>query len=180
MNIDEWHDIPGCNGRYQVTRLGEVRRTKIVRPDGSTLGEKILKPYLGNRGYFVFDIYPFTRKRLPMMLHRILAITFIPNPNGHPEVNHIDGCKTNNDLTNLEWCTHKHNMAHAHSSGLVPPRSLLKGDLSIASKLKSHQVSDIKKRIAKGDTEISISRDYNVCPSTIWHIKTGRTWASVQ
>ena len=59
----------------------------------------------------------------PIALHRLLAITFIPNPNGYRDVNHKDGDKLNNTLDNLEWCTHKDNIQHAVKAGLWGNRS---------------------------------------------------------
>ena len=57
----------------------------------------------------------------PRLLHRLIAEAFTPNPDNKPELNHIDGNKHNNDISNLEWCTHHENMSHAWNTGLIKP-----------------------------------------------------------
>ena len=94
-------DIPGFEEKYAVTEDGNVWSYKH---------KKFLKPKLVN-GYPMVDLFKAkdTRK-YPMLIHRIVAMTYIPNPDNLPEVNHKDERKTNPRVDNLEWCTHKHNM----------------------------------------------------------------------
>lgn len=73
-----------------------------------------------------------TRKGL--YVHRLLALAFIPNPDGLPDINHIDGVKWNFALSNLEWVTHAQNMAHAKNTGLWH-RSMAKGQLGPRNKI---------------------------------------------
>ena len=77
----------------------------------------IKKPWLSKNGYYYVDLqHKGYKQKVP--LHRLLAIAFIPNPDNKRTVNHIDGNKQNNSLTNLEWATDAENMQHAYDSGL--------------------------------------------------------------
>lgn len=78
---------------------------------------KVLTPNIRKNGYYLMTIYEFN-KSYKRYLHRILAETFIPNPENKLTVNHIDGNKLNNDLSNLEWASYSENIAHAHRTGL--------------------------------------------------------------
>lgn len=63
-----------------------------------------------------------TRERVKVYVHRLVAEAFIPNPDNLPEVNHIDGNRSNNAVHNLEWVSHADNMRHAYATGLNPGR----------------------------------------------------------
>ena len=88
--------------KYEVSNLGKVRNIKSGR---------ILKPSLHKNGYSRHFLCE-NNKRKHLYLHRIIATAFIDNPGEKPQVNHIDENKTNNDLSNLEWCTVKENNIH--------------------------------------------------------------------
>ena len=87
---------------YEVSNLGKVRNIKSGR---------ILKPVLGRGGYLKHGLSGHNKRKF-LLLHRIIAIAFIDNPEENPCVNHIDENKTNNDLSNLEWCTVRENNIH--------------------------------------------------------------------
>ena len=78
----------------------------------------IKKPWLGNNGYLHVDLY-HNNKSTKISMHRLMALTFIPNPNNKRVINHLDGDKTNNKLSNLEWATDSENIQHAYDTGLA-------------------------------------------------------------
>lgn len=98
--MDNWKELP-INTRYKVSRYGDV------------LGQKgtILKPGTDTNGYKFVNIYD-NNKAFHLSIHRAVALTYIPNPNNYPQINHIDLDKSNNHVDNLEWCTNKQNFDH--------------------------------------------------------------------
>ena len=114
-----WKDIPGFEGGYQASTLGRIRsldRT-IVRGASRTRGPyrahlkgKILVQVTGTKGY---QFVPLGKANPSNSVHRIIAKTFLPNPDNKPMINHIDGNVKNNRVENLEWCTNQENQIHA-------------------------------------------------------------------
>lgn len=104
-----WKDIDGYEGLYQVSNLGRVK--SLIHK------EKILHQYNVWSGYLHAVLY---RNGIPkrILVHRLVAGAFIPNPEGNPTVNHIDGDKHNNCVWNLEWATMGENAHHAYVTGL--------------------------------------------------------------
>lgn len=100
--IEEFADIPGYEGHYQISNLGNVRSIKKAP-------FIILKPMTATNGYLVACLWLHGKQR-KLLIHRLVANSFLDNPNGYPEINHIDEDKTNNCVDNLEWCTHLYNM----------------------------------------------------------------------
>jgi len=78
---------------------------------------RIMKPATINRRYLQ-HIFSINGRRSNKTTHRLVASAFIPNPQHKPAVNHIDGNKLNNSVTNLEWVTHSENMIHSYKIGL--------------------------------------------------------------
>ena len=110
--MEEWKSISGYEGRYQVSNLGNIR---------SLISNKILKPRVDKDGYLKVILYSEDKSRREYRLHRLVAETFIPNPNDLPQVNHIDENKTNNSVSNLEWCTSKQNANHGTRNDRIVP-----------------------------------------------------------
>lgn len=181
MNIlDEvWRDVLGFEGFYQVSDLGRVRsldRT-IVRIDGRTRFCKgqILKPNLRNTGYFAVETKRSGRKRgNKENIHVLVARAFLGERPIRYEVNHIDGNKKNNCLSNLEYCSRNENIRHAYFVGLIGY-----GEKHHESKLKAFQIPLIRDRIALGDSLESIGRDFGVSGGAIGLIKRCKTWTHV-
>ena len=110
---EEWKDIEGYEGLYQVSNMGRVRSLDriIVYKDGRVWNCKgrILKNVKGKNGYLYVNLSKVGNVGKPQNIHRLVAIAFIPNPDNLPQVNHKDEDKTNNTVDNLEWCTAKYN-----------------------------------------------------------------------
>jgi hypothetical protein len=101
-NIQEvWKPIPNYEGYYEISNLGRVKSLERKLPFGNnfrTKKENILKPKF-ERYYFVN--LSIGQKQETFRIHRLIAESFIPNPNNYPIINHIDGNKANNDISNL-------------------------------------------------------------------------------
>ena len=113
-----WKDVEGYEGLYQVSNLGRVKSLGSIDGLGRFRENKILKGHIGNAGYIQVYMSDYKGKRFNKLLHRLIAQTFIPNPHNKPQVNHINGIKTDNRVENLEWCTQSENMKHAYAIGL--------------------------------------------------------------
>lgn len=105
-------DIPGYEGRYAINRYGRVWGYKKHR---SPAGWR--KTSISWQGYERIQLRR-DGKYQNWSIHRLVAITFIPNPDDLPELNHKDGDKRNNVVDNIEWCNHSHNIRHADLTGL--------------------------------------------------------------
>ena len=111
--MEIWRDIDGYKGLYQVSSWGRVRYLKNWFYDESTVfPQEPLRPEVTKKGYLRVDLYDADGRRKHKKVHRLVANAFIPNPDGKPQVNHKDGNKKNNSVTNLEWVTDKENKDH--------------------------------------------------------------------
>ena len=108
----EWRDVPGYEGLYQVSDTG-----LILGLPKSTSSGKIIKPTINADGYLTVCLSKGNAKKT-FRVNRLVALAFIPNPLYKLEVNHIDGDKANNTVSNLEWCDRSENEKHAYSAGL--------------------------------------------------------------
>lgn len=119
FEYEEWKDIEGFKGIYQVSNLGRIKSLKRKR----VKKDRILKPAIkmnsdGRRTYFYVHLSN-GRHRSVHYVHRLVAMAFIPNPKGYKYINHKDCDMLNNHYKNLEWCTQKHNVRHAFKNGLM-------------------------------------------------------------
>lgn len=112
----------------------------------------------------------------PRRVHRLVAITFLPNPYNKPQVNHIDGNKTNNSLTNLEWSTASENTAHAYSLGLM---NIPKHEDRHNSKLSEKDIQFIREQYSNGIKQGLLAKQFSVDPSNISRIVNNKYWIGV-
>lgn len=163
MDKSNWKDVEGYEGFYKVSEDGRVfsiRADRELTLDSDKDGYQLTT--LSLRG--------ITRR---FRVHRLVASAFLDNPNGYAIVNHKDGIKYNNVVSNLEWCTHLHNNLHALSTGLkVQP----KGEDSFHSKLTNNSADEIKEDILSGMRYDIIAEKHDISPSTISMINTGKRW----
>ncbi|MDJ0899829.1 MAG: NUMOD4 domain-containing protein [Xenococcus sp. MO_188.B8] len=156
MSKEVYKLIPGFPN-YEVSNLGNVRNKKIG---------KVLKLYHSNNGYLTVG-FTISGKKKRLLIHRLVAKTFLDNPTCSPEVNHIDGNRLNNALTNLEWISSSNNRIHAYKSGLRK------------SKLTANQVKEIRQLIELGLTQRKIAAIFNVSHSTIGEINRKEIWSHI-
>ena len=148
--------------RYEISITGIVRNKKT---------KYIKSQYVGTTGYYMVSISK-NNKSNAHRVHRLLANCFIPNPNLYKEVNHVDGNKLNNELSNLEWTDHLGNMRHAFSTGLINNTGVNNGMV----KLNENSVLEIKKLLKQGLTQQKIASMFNVSRSAVLSIHLNRTW----
>lgn len=126
-----WKDIPGFEGFYQASTLGQIRRVNTIvnHPKGgkSKKKGKLIKQKRSKAGYMNITLC-CRGVKTTKTVHGLIARTFIENPGNLPQVNHKDGNKSNSQFCNLEWVSGSGNMIHAINLGLIkrlPPEKFL-------------------------------------------------------
>ncbi|MCR4661648.1 MAG: NUMOD4 motif-containing HNH endonuclease [Clostridia bacterium] len=112
MQKEIWKTLPIGNNKYEVSNYGRIK-THYLSEEG-----RIMQTRLDRLGYVRVSLR-VGEKSKHFLMHRLVALMFIPNPFMYNEINHIDGNKQNNYFENLEWCTHEHNMQHAVNNNLI-------------------------------------------------------------
>ena len=137
-SCETWRDIPGYEGRYQVSDMGRVKSLArvVTRRDSKTLQwpERTMTLTKSDRGYLYVCLCRDTHET-SHLVHRLVAHAFLPNPDNKPEVNHINGIKSDNRMSNLEWVTASENARHSRrvlgNGGGKPPRPVVCLDTGI-------------------------------------------------
>lgn len=149
---------------YQITDSGEVLKTN---------GE-IKASSIDKKGYHHITLSNKGNKTT-FLLHKLVALHFIPNINNLPQINHIDGNKSNNCKDNLEWVNGSTNIIHSFNNGL----SDYKGEKNGRAKLTNNQIKEIKKLINNKIKLKDIALQFNVHPNTISEIKRNKKWKHI-
>ena len=123
--VEIWKDIKDYEGLYQVSNLGNVRSLDMIIMQLHYWSKKyvkhiykgrLLKGSKNSNGYKVITLHK-GKKTEKKLLHKIIAETFIPNPNNYNYINHKDNNPSNNNVNNLEWCTQSYNIKYAYEKG---------------------------------------------------------------
>lgn len=127
----EWKDIPGYEKLYQANKYGQIRGIQRYK------NGRILVEHKNSSGYSRVCLFK-NGKRYKPLVHKLIAITFIPNPENKPVINHKDGNKQNNCVDNLEWTTQSENVKHSYANGLQKPSDKQKYAVRKASYYRWH------------------------------------------
>lgn len=172
--IEEWRDIPGYEGLYQVSSFGRVKR---LAGSPKCWTERILKQ-VPNKGYPQVALSkngcPLTRQ-----VHQLVCLAFLGEAN-HLHVNHKDGNPLNNHLSNLEYVTPSENSLHAYNTGLQPSR---KGGGNGQAKLTENDVRKIRRRAAQGfkyGERQAFASEMGIAGNTMTNIINHKIWTHVE
>ena len=201
LQKEEWRDVPEFEGYYKVSNYGRIKR---IVGGGCSRPEKILKIASYKDGYHVIHLSADKRKGR-RLVHRLVAGAFIgPCPPKY-QVNHIDGIKAHNHVSNLEYCTAKENQQHAARLGLTAigdrngsrkhperlrrgdqhpfrlhPEKAARGERQHSAKLTEEKVRQIRKEYAAGGiTREKLATRYSITPGLIGHVIKRRIWKHV-
>ena len=177
-----WKDIDGYDGLYQVSTYGNVRRVNPPCTKHKDTRYRLVKPV--KWGMYLKVSLSKNNVHPSFPVHRLVAKTFIPNPECKKQVNHIDGNKENNCVDNLEWVTPLENNRHAFENGLnrYHPEFLpvLHGEDNPRHKLTESDVRKIKSLLKEGKlNQHEIASMFGVSNYAICDIKRGKNWKGV-
>ena len=179
---EEWRDILGYEGRYQISNFGNVKTLtrEVIEPRRTYIRKgKILNKYKDKEGYYKVKLYNGDATFKSEPVHRLVGKLFIPNPNNYPQINHIDGNPSNNFVDNLEWCNNSMNTKHAYDTGLKNKKNYT-GAANCMAKLTEQQVIAIREEYATGNTSYpKLAKKYNTRIGNISFIITRKTWQYV-
>jgi hypothetical protein len=175
--LEEWRDIPGWNGFYQVSTHGQVRSLTREEVTNNQWGQfkrvksgRVLKLQTRKDGYVTVRLKDRARGET-YLVHRLVALTFLPQQQGQ-EVCHNNGNKADNSIANLRWDTRKNNHADKqwHGTSLI-------GSKNPGSKLTEAQVIAIRK---SNLSQRALALKYEVCQQLISQIKKQKIWLHVR
>jgi hypothetical protein len=173
--MEEWKSIPGYS-RYEASTMGNIRTLNWK----NTNMVKVMKPSLDGSGYLRTMLKRDKDGKIhTIKVHRIIGITFILNLDNKPEINHLNGIRSDNRLINLEWCSHSENI----KDSFTKKRSNNQGENGPTHKLTNEQVIEIRKNYVGGNNNAhkrptlqQIADKYNVCAGSIKQIIQKKTW----
>jgi hypothetical protein len=166
MNKEIWKPIKGHDG-YEISNYGRVKSFMQTSP-------KILSICTDTLGYERVKLYK-DGSYIVQKIHQLVAIHFIPNTKNKPEINHLDGDKSNNHYSNLEWCTRSENMKHACKIGLIKRD----GENNPRSKLNDMSAWEILFHHSIGESKQSLADFFNVSKSSVERVIYKKTWKHI-
>lgn len=176
---EKWRPVIGYEGLYEVSSFGRVksldRKIHTNNNHDRFLKGRILVIKKNIGGYPICSLS--NKKSRSVRVHRIVARSFILNPDNKPCVNHIDNSRTNNCVSNLEWITQKDNIIYSFSQNRMSWRRA-NGEENGLSKLTTLQVKEIRE-LQNKSRRIDVARKYNVDPCNISAIWDRKTWKHI-
>lgn len=181
--MQEMREIPGYEGLYAVTAHGMVwshpRQWTGMRGQAFSHDGKWLRTPL-SLGYPVARLTDRNGRQSTRLVHRLLALAWIPNPDSLPEVNHINGNPKDCRLDNLEWCTRSHNMRHAYSAGLIsitPEWRERARSMGLATRrLSLNDAAQIRSLVAAGAKQMHVAEQFGISRSAVYKIVKFRSY----
>lgn len=181
IKIEEWKDVPGHEGSYQVSNKGRVRSLDRYVPacnNSERFSEgRILSQQVEGKGYYQVRLCLNGDKGKYFKVHRLVLMAFVGVSD--LQCNHKDCDKSNNYLENLEWCTQSENMMHAYENGLITP-SHVKGEDHGGSKLTESDVRRIRKLLDSDIPQKEIASLFGIKQQQVSKINTGKRWGWLQ
>jgi predicted XRE-type DNA-binding protein len=171
-----WNDIPNYEGLYQASTYGRIKSLDTIDRFGRLHKGRVRKLSEDKDGYKFVTLHK-NLKRKKFLVHRLVALTFILNPENKPCINHKDGIRDNNYIDNLEWATYKENEQHKLRFLTKGKNLKNRGENNGNSELTNVEVMEIKSLLKDSKlTQQQIADKYNISRINVCRINTGKRW----
>jgi hypothetical protein len=179
---EEWRDVVGAEDRYEVSNHGRVRSKSYTKHGRNVNGPfsfqtkpKLIAIATTADGYLAVRLRRSDGSDWSVTVHRLVAVAFLPPDHERLQVNHIDSCRTNNCVSNLEWSTASENVKHSYVSGFNSNA----GERNHSSILTEEVVRKIRQMWNGGTSVINIAKEVGYKRSTVSKVVHGNNWKEV-